>query len=299
MARVVTPAELDRAVNAEVRRIQTADGMARLARQRAASRCRSWVDRDGMWCLSARFDPETGLRLDGRLTATIDALFSEGTPDVCPSDPLERQGFLRAQALESFIEGSGPNRAGRADVVVVVDATTLAADRGPTVDWGLPVELPVEVLHEIFVAAEISPIVLCNGAVIHAPGQLDLGRTTRLANRAQRRALRALYSTCPMPGCAVRFAHCTIHHVRKWEDDGPTDLANLLPLCSRHHHAVHDRRWLLALESDRTLRITYPDGTTEAIAPPRRGSPHGHSPKPAPTTAVPSVGWLGDTPRRE
>jgi hypothetical protein len=114
--------------------------------------------------------------------------------------------------------------------------------------------------------------VVAGGIVVHAPGQLNLGRATRLANRAQRRALRAMYPTCGLPDCQVRFDHCDIHHVIWWEPPhlGPTDLDNLLPTCSRHHHAIHDRGWHLKLTPDRTLTITYPDGTSETTRPPMR-----------------------------
>ena len=49
-----------------------------------------------------------------------------------------------------------------------------------------------------------------------------------------------------------------------------TDLDNLLPLCTRHHHDVHDGGWQLKLTPDRHLTITYPDGTTNHTGPPRR-----------------------------
>ena len=233
-----------------------------------------------MWCLSGRYDPETGLAVHGRLTAAVDALFAEHVPDLCPADPLERQGFLRAHALLALTEGKGAG-GGRPEVVVVVDTSNADANGTPTVDWGLPVELPVEVLHRLAGRADISPVVLCRGAVLHAPGRLDLGRTTRLANRAQRRALRASYPTCAVPGCEVRFDCCQLHHVIWWELGGSTDLDNLLPLCNAHHHAVHDLGWQLSLAPDRQLTITYPDGTNETTTPPRRGPRH--RPPAAPT----------------
>ena len=42
------------------------DGLAKLERQRRATRVRCWTDADGMWCLSGRFDPVTGLEFEGR-----------------------------------------------------------------------------------------------------------------------------------------------------------------------------------------------------------------------------------------
>ena len=61
---------------------------------------------------------------------------------------------------------------------------------------------------------------------------LDSGRAERTVNRKQRRALRAMHRTCAHPGCTVGFDSCRIHHIRWWtRDRGPTDLANMLPLC--------------------------------------------------------------------
>jgi hypothetical protein len=104
--------------------------------------------------------------------------------------------------------------------------------------------------------AEIIPIVL-NG---HGEA-LDVGREQRLATRAQRRALRAMYRTCAYPGCHISIEACRIHHVHWWNHDGPTSLHNLIPLCSSHHHLVHEGGWTLTLTPDRTITLTRPDGT--------------------------------------
>ena len=96
----------------------------------------------------------------------------------------------------------------------------------------------------------------------------------RLATRAQRRALAAMYATCALPGCDVRFERCRIHHTVPWERSGPTDLANLLPVCDRHHHQIHDGGWTLHLDpTTRVLTVTTPDGATTHHPPPRRRTP--------------------------
>ncbi|HQZ36850.1 MAG TPA: HNH endonuclease signature motif containing protein, partial [Ilumatobacteraceae bacterium] len=64
--------------------------------------------------------------------------------------------------------------------------------------------------------------------------------------------------------------HTKIHHVHWWRRGGCTDLDNLLPLCSKHHHLVHEGGWALALQPDRTLIITLPDGTVMSTGPPVR-----------------------------
>jgi hypothetical protein len=293
-----TPEDFDRAVRAEVRRLRRDDGQARLEQQRRATRLRTWVDREGMWCLSGRFDPETGVRLHRRLLDAVGARFADTVPEFAPDDPGQRADFLRAHALAALLDsgtagaaggaadgasGRGVRRAGAPEIIVVVDATGPDASGMPSIDWGLPVELPAAVLHELWPQAVIHPVVVAGGIVVHAPGELNLGRTTRLANRAQRRALRALYPTCAIPTCHVGFDHCDVHHVIWWEAPhyGRTDVNNLLPLCCRHHHAVHDRGWQLHLAADRTLTIRYPDGRRETTGPPRR------NPSPTSTPRVP------------
>ena len=73
------------------------------------------------------------------------ALYTDSVPDGCPDDPLERHGFLRGHALVALTHGPGGG-GGRPEVVVVVDTTTAVPAGAPTIDWGLPVELPTEVL---------------------------------------------------------------------------------------------------------------------------------------------------------
>ena len=76
-----------------------------------------------------------------------------------------------------------------------------------------------------------------------------------------RNTLRAMYRTCAYPHCDVTFDRCDIHHVIAWLHHGSTDLDNLLPLCGRHHHLVHEGRWRLTLDKHRVITIHRPDGT--------------------------------------
>jgi hypothetical protein len=62
------------------------------------------------------------------------------------------------------------------------------------------------------------------------------------------------------------------------EHGGASDLANLPPLCSQHHHKVHDAGWRLTLAQDRQLTIDFSDGTRQTTGPPRRGASHGRPP---------------------
>jgi hypothetical protein len=264
-----SPEELARELRRRARDAARDAGVDRLDWQRSQVGLTSWVDRgSGLTIWRLVTDPVTTVRLSQAIHGQVEALFHDAVPDSCPQDPLAKQEFLRAHALFSLLEGNG-GRPGRPEVVVVVDTREPdPVTGGPVVDWGLPVEVPDRVLVELAGRADVHTVVVRNGVVLHAPGVLDLGRSTRLANRAQRRALRGLYRGCAIPGCTARFDNCTIHHVLWWRRGGRTDLANLLPLCSRHHHCVHDGGWVLQLLPDRTLTVTLPGGRVMSTGPP-------------------------------
>ena len=60
-----------------------------------------------------------------------------------------------------------------------------------------------------------------------------------------------------------------IHHLKYYRRGGCTDIDNLAPLCSKHHHLAHEGGWKLALDRYRNLTITFPDGTTKCHSPPK------------------------------
>lgn len=284
VARAGTIDQFAKRVQLEARRIEASDGMDRYERQRRNTRLATWTDDDGMWNLRGRFDPLTGTRIAARLDQTVETLFSETTPEHAPSDPIEKQRFLAAEALARLIEGAGSSgKPGRAEFVVVIDAgspTGASTDHGvdaaagelspSQVHWPIPVEIPTRVLAGLMgdPNSDVVGVVIGNGIVLHAPGSLDQGRSSRVANRAQRRALRAMYSTCGIPGCSVGFDRCHIHHVVWWRHGGRTDLINLIPLCTRHHTKIHHDDWTITLGPRRELSVGLPDGQIMTTGPP-------------------------------
>jgi hypothetical protein len=275
VASAATVDEFRKRLAMEARATERDDGIDRLERQRRKTGLRVWTDTEGMWRFDGRFDPLSGAKLDARLEAAVQAMFAEAIPDTCPTDPVLKQQHLRALAFQQLLLEGGTGserRPGRPELIIVADADQPNGAGGPVIDWGIPVELPLRVLAEMFDQRDIDvhPVIVRNGVVLHAPGELDLGRTTRLANRAQRRALRAMYATCAIPGCEVRYSRCKLHHITWWRHGGRTDLSNLLPLCSHHHSKVHDAGWNLRLGPNRELTVTFPDGTVRNTGPPSR-----------------------------
>jgi len=89
--------------------------------------------------------------------------------------------------------------------------------------------------------------------------QLDLGRHQRTVTPALFRALKSRDRHCQFPGCDSSV-QLHAHHITWWSRGGRTSPDNLLLLCRKHHHAVHDREW--TCEGTATSpTFTRPDGS--------------------------------------
>ncbi len=233
----------------------------------------------GMHRIVAEYDPETGARIftaiDAEVASMIAAAESRAREPGQDVPHAERDGriadraHLAATALANLVLGGHRvARPGKTEVVVLIDEASLRhrlhehgicelADGSP---------IPVETARRLACEAGILPIVLGGDSV-----PLDHGRERRLASAEQRRALKSIYATCGFGDCDVPFDRCEVHHVNEWfEHEGRTDLADLIPTCSRHHHAVHEGGWRIQLAADRTLTIHRPDGELHAVCGPDR-----------------------------
>ncbi len=74
---------------------------------------------------------------------------------------------------------------------------------------------------------------------------LDVGRTTRSISLPMRRALVIRDGGCRVQGCDRPPPWCEGHHVITWANGGKTELSNLVLLCSRHHHGVHQYEYTI------------------------------------------------------
>lgn len=113
---------------------------------------------------------------------------------------------------------------------------------------------------------------------------IGAGRATRTINRRLRRALEHRQSTCAVPGCgATRGLHA--HHIRHWEDGGPTELANLVLVCP-YHHRLHHRGVIAITGPADGLTVTDSRGrplSAGSLARPPNLSPPAVPPCPGPT----------------
>ena len=88
---------------------------------------------------------------------------------------------------------------------------------------------------------------------------LDVGRSHRLVTDRQYRALLLRDGGCGFPGCGSTDG-LEAHHVKHWLYGGRTDLANLLVLYRRHHHAHHDGEFTITPRRRGRFRFTRADG---------------------------------------
>jgi hypothetical protein len=96
---------------------------------------------------------------------------------------------------------------------------------------------------------------------------LDVGRSRRTAPPKIRRALTIRDGGCAAPGCDTDPSRCEAHHITYWEHHGETSISNMVLLCSKHHHMVHEGRWRIQRTTD--LDPGHP-GYLTLVAPARR-----------------------------
>ncbi|MFO7549260.1 MAG: DUF222 domain-containing protein [Acidimicrobiia bacterium] len=91
---------------------------------------------------------------------------------------------------------------------------------------------------------------------------IDTGLTRRRPTPAQRRAIEANYPTCIFLGCRIPSHRCDIDHRVPYAHGGPTDEANLGPVCRHDHGIRHLAGWNYARTATGGHRWTSPLGHT-------------------------------------
>jgi hypothetical protein len=255
----MTASEFSHLVTETAKSVVTDDGLSTFERQKRETFFKMRNEADGCLSVSGKFDPISASILKSKIGRLVENMFHSGDKEV-PVEVMpwiEPNDHRQAQALIALVNGASDTASDmptRAEVVVHVDLETLqhGLHAGGTCRTALGADLPVETVRRLACEAEILPVVLDGRSV-----PIDVGRSKRLATVHQRRALEAIHPTCAIPDCEVIFDHCNVHHIEYWENGGATDLNNMVPLCSRHHHAAHEGGWKLKLDPEtRELSIT-------------------------------------------
>ena len=244
--------EFGQLVTETAKSVVTDDGLSTFERQKRETFFKMRHEADGCLSVSGKFDPISASILKSKIGRFVEGMFHSGDKEV-PVEVMpwiEPNDHRQAQALVALVSGASEtfsDVSARAEIVVHVDLETLkqGLHAGGTCRTALGADLPVETVRRLACEAEILPVVLDGRSV-----PIDVGRSKRLATVHQRRALEAIHPTCAIPDCEVIFDHCNVHHIDYWENGGSTDLNNMVPLCSRHHHAAHEGGWKLTVDPE-------------------------------------------------
>ena len=273
-AKALSPERFARSIGELIRKIERDHGVDRDEQRRKQT------------FLSRRLNPATGMTegrfalhpelankvfgaIDRHVAAAIAAGEARGDTEF-----VERRvdrNRLAAESLGELISSGSGAGAPVADVTVIIDVDTLATGElhdHSVCETGDGAPIPAEVAQRLACDGNITSVIVnSNGTA------LAVGRTTRHATPKQRRALAQQYRDCAIGDCDTPFNRTEIHHIVPWEQGGPTNLENLLPVCSRHHHLIHTLRWRIVLHPDRSVTITDHTGQTIIHTPPPTRQP--------------------------
>ena len=151
---------------------------------------------------------------------------------------------LRADALDLLTSGDaeGPKAGGgsggrpKAEIIAVADIGVLTSEN-PAGRCEIPGAgpLPPEVLQRIACDAQLTGVIFADGKPLHH------GSTVRTATGAQWRMLIARDRGCI--GCGTSPERCQAHHIVPYARSRRTDIDNLVLVCWRCHHNIHDHHW--------------------------------------------------------
>ena len=259
MARELPPDRFAREASAWAQRHQSDHGHGDWLSKRRRRYLKTWKQQDGMVRLDGLLDPETGTRICNRLQDAAEELRRQdqqtarnrgastrgGGPAHSSGDGESGRSWdqLRADALDLLTSGSaddkGPGGAGgrpKAEVIVVADIGVLTGD-DPAGRCEIPGTGPVppEVLQRIACDAHLTGLIFSDGK------PLRHGSSVRTATTKQWRALIARDGGCI--GCGAEPSRCQAHHIVPYARLRRTDIENLVLVCWRCHHNIHDHHW--------------------------------------------------------
>jgi len=217
---------------------------------------------DGTWVMNGTLDPE-----GGEVVATALRLAESADSDAEPArTPAQRRADTLVDICRFYLDHRHHRPAGRhrPHVNVVIDLEDLATGGpGRVVDGPSLSRATIEALT---CDSALHRLVMSGRSAV-----LDYGHSTRTITATVWNALVLRDEHCRFPGCDRTSSWCEGHHVVHIAEDGPTCLENLVLVCSRHHHRLHQPGWHAKLRPDATLEVTDPDGRHWSTSPPRAG----------------------------
>jgi hypothetical protein len=206
---------------------------------------------DGMTAISGMLDPVSAATLQAALNPLLTT--ATGRDDERSSGQRRADALIDLARLALGFAGLPDHGGERPNVIVTIPFAELR-DKLTTGQTG----------HATLNGEPITPntarMLACDANIIPAvlgtrSEVLDLGRSQRNWNTAQRRARRIEDNGCGWPGCQTPLEHCEIHHLAFWSRLGQTNHNNGLHLCRFHHWLIHHTTWKIWRDEDGKIQI--------------------------------------------
>ncbi len=183
-------------------------------------------------------------------------------------DPRRRRADALVDVCRFFLDHQQTRSGGRhrPHLNVVIDLDALEQGRGGRVIGGPTLDGPS--VSTVLCDCAVHRVLMSGRSAI-----LDYGTSTRTIPAPLWNALVIRDEQCRFPGCDRASKMCEAHHVTWVTNDGPTELSNLVLVCARHHHRLHEPDWQAKLLPDATFEVTRPDGLVRCTSPPRAEPP--------------------------
>ena len=250
----VTPASIRRKADTEVRKS--------LEDVKDADRCRHlnywWIDEGRRLELQGHFPADQGAVIAKALDRMAGRLDSIQADDEAQEEAERFEDTLderRADALYLLASAriATDADADRATVVLHAPLDALVSGRpgceiedGPALHTKTALRMSCDCLLEVVLYNELGDVV-------------GIGRKERKVPRWLLRQLKHRDGRCTFPGCEAKH-FLQAHHIVHWSRGGPTDLDNLVLVCTFHHKLVHEYGWDVSLERSGTARWSRPGG---------------------------------------
>jgi len=171
----------------------------------------------------------------------------------------------------SCTEGLGP--LDHTTVIVRMTLESLQSGLGEAQLDGIEQPISASTARKMAADACLIPMVLGGNSEV-----LDFGLGKRLFTRAQKLAAAERDGGCATSGCNRPPSYTEGHHIRWFKaHDGPTNMNNIVMLCTACHHRMHRDGWDVVVKDNEVYFI--PPGIVDPRRRPRRG---GRPPVPAP-----------------
>ncbi|MEA2972886.1 MAG: hypothetical protein QOG82_1344 [Actinomycetota bacterium] len=228
---------------------------------------------DGRHVLEGHRDAEGG--------AVVAAALALATVEDADRTPAQRRGDALVDVSRFFLDHQQTHTGGRArpHLSLVADVEAMEEGRGGRVVGGPA--LDGTTMSRILCDCSLHRVLTEGRSAI-----LDYGTATRTIPANLWNALVIRDEHCRFPGCDRKSAWCEGHHVKWVTHGGATEINNLVLLCTRHHHRLHQPDWQAKLLPDATFEVTDPNGMVRAS--PRQGRSRGGDDSKMARAAIPS-----------